>query len=54
MDRSRLYLQSLQPEKDARAGIKLEELMRNAGFENVESRMMQLPLCGWPEGSLRD
>ncbi|KAI3402125.1 hypothetical protein diail_54 [Diaporthe ilicicola] len=46
---SRLYLQSLQPEKDPRAGIRLEDLMRNAGFENVESRMMQLPLCGWPD-----
>lgn len=31
-------------------GIRLEGLMRNAGFENVESRMMQLPLCGWPDG----
>lgn len=50
IDRSQLYLQGLQPEKDGRAGIRLEELMRNAGFENVESRMMQLPLCGWPDG----
>ncbi|KAK7704949.1 hypothetical protein SLS64_008297 [Diaporthe eres] len=49
IDRSQLYLQGLQPEKDGRAGIRLEELMRNAGFENVESRMMQLPLCGWPD-----
>lgn len=24
--------------------------MRSAGFENVEARMMQLPLCAWPEG----
>ncbi|KAL2292650.1 hypothetical protein FJTKL_07756 [Diaporthe vaccinii] len=46
---SQLYLQGLQPEKDGRAGIRLEELMRNAGFENVESRMMQVPLCGWPD-----
>lgn len=23
--------------------------MRDAGFVNVESRMMQLPLCGWPD-----
>lgn len=50
IDRSQLYLQGIQPEKDGRAGIRLEELMRSAGFENVESRMMQLPLCGWPEG----
>lgn len=50
IDRSQLHLQGLQPEKDGRAGIRLEELMRNAGFENVESRMMQLPLCGWPDG----
>lgn len=50
IDRSQLHLQGLQPEKDGRAGIRLEELMRNAGFENVEARMMQLPLCGWPDG----
>lgn len=53
MDRSQLYLRGLQPEKDGRAGLSLEELMRNAGFENVESRMMQLPLCGWPDGLSR-
>ncbi|KAG8167315.1 hypothetical protein KVR01_003004 [Diaporthe batatas] len=46
---SQLYLQSIQPEKNGRVGLRLEELMRSAGFENVEARMMQLPLCAWPE-----
>lgn len=50
--RSRLYLQTLQPQKDGRIGIRLETLMRDAGFVNVESRMMQLPLCGWPDSTL--
>lgn len=50
--RSRLYLQSLQPQKDGRIGMRLETLMRNAGFINVESRMLQLPLCGWPDSAL--
>jgi hypothetical protein len=50
IERSQLYLRSIQPEKNGRVGIILEELLKNAGFENVEARMMPLPLCGWPEG----
>lgn len=49
--RSRLYLQTLQPHKDGRVGIRLEALMRDAGFVNIESRMMPLPLCGWPDST---
>ncbi|POS80570.1 hypothetical protein DHEL01_v201032 [Diaporthe helianthi] len=49
IDRSQLYLQGIQPEKNGRVGLRLEELMKGADFENVEARMMQLPLCAWPE-----
>lgn len=26
----------------------MEAMLRSAGFQDVESRMMTLPMCGWP------
>jgi len=42
------YLQSMEGLKDLRVPLRLQSLMRDAGFIDVESRMIQLPTCGWP------
>lgn len=44
---SRTYLQSLQPYKDPRAAMQLQNLMTQAGFVEVEVRQVSLPLSGW-------
>ncbi|KAJ9131555.1 S-adenosyl-L-methionine-dependent methyltransferase [Pleurostoma richardsiae] len=44
---SQAFLQSLEPSKDPRVPLQLEALMRHAGFVDVESRLLPLPLCGW-------
>ena len=33
-----------------RVATRLENLMREVGFVDVESRMIQLPTCAWPTG----
>ncbi|EGS21106.1 uncharacterized protein CTHT_0029470 [Thermochaetoides thermophila DSM 1495] len=45
---SQLYLNSMQPAKDPRAAMHLQNWMIEAGFEQVEARMLTLPLSGWP------
>ncbi|KAK4465270.1 S-adenosyl-L-methionine-dependent methyltransferase [Cladorrhinum samala] len=45
---SQNYMQSLQPYKDPRAPLRLQSLMTQAGFVEVESRLLRLPLSGWP------
>ncbi|KAL2120466.1 hypothetical protein VTJ04DRAFT_4493 [Mycothermus thermophilus] len=45
---SRSYMQSIQPMKDPRAPLRLQTWMTQAGFVEVESRMLTLPLSGWP------
>lgn len=43
-------MQSIQPLKDPRAPLRLQNWMVQAGFVEVESRMLTLPLSGWPTG----
>ncbi|RSL93066.1 hypothetical protein CEP52_013480 [Fusarium oligoseptatum] len=44
---SRRYLQSQQPYKDPRAPLQMATWMRSAGFTEVESRLLTLPMCAW-------
>ncbi|GAB1318836.1 hypothetical protein MFIFM68171_09046 [Madurella fahalii] len=44
---SQSYLQSMQPAKDPRAPLRLQSWMTQAGFVEVESRLLTLPLSGW-------
>ncbi|KAH8592911.1 S-adenosyl-L-methionine-dependent methyltransferase [Bisporella sp. PMI_857] len=41
------YLESMEGLKDLRVPLRLPNLMRDAGFVDVEHRMIQLPTCGW-------
>lgn len=47
---SEKYFESIDDIKDPRAPLRLYELCRNAGFVDVECKMIPLPLCGWPTG----
>ncbi|PHH85918.1 hypothetical protein CDD83_10996 [Cordyceps sp. RAO-2017] len=42
------YLNTLHPRKDPRAALQLPSWMRSAGFKEVESRLLTLPMCAWP------
>ncbi|KAK3292328.1 S-adenosyl-L-methionine-dependent methyltransferase, partial [Chaetomium fimeti] len=44
---SQNYMQSMQPAKDPRAPLRLQNWMTQAGFVEVESRLLTLPLSGW-------
>jgi hypothetical protein len=44
------YLESMAGLKDLRVPLRLQNLMREAGFVDVESRMIQLPTCAWSTG----
>ncbi|KAK0619843.1 S-adenosyl-L-methionine-dependent methyltransferase [Immersiella caudata] len=44
---SQSYMQSVSAYKDPRAPMRLENWMRQAGFVEVEARLLTLPLCGW-------
>ncbi|KAK0735860.1 S-adenosyl-L-methionine-dependent methyltransferase, partial [Apiosordaria backusii] len=44
---SQSYLQSIQHYKDPRVALRLQTLMTEAGFVEVESRLLTLPLSGW-------
>ena len=46
------YIRSLDGIKDPRAPTRLRDLCAAAGFVDIEFRMIQLPLCGWPTGTL--
>ncbi|RFU28282.1 hypothetical protein B7463_g8067, partial [Scytalidium lignicola] len=41
------YLESLSDVKDLRVPLRLPNLMRNAGFGEIEHRMIPLHTCGW-------
>jgi hypothetical protein len=41
------YLESMNGLKDLRAATRLPNLMREAGFVDVESRMITVPTCAW-------
>ncbi|KAK1255837.1 hypothetical protein MKX07_008096, partial [Trichoderma sp. CBMAI-0711] len=45
---SRGYLDAMHPQKDPRAALRLKDWMRNAGFTDIESRLLTLPMCPWP------
>lgn len=47
---SDIYFRSIEDLKDPRAPLKLETLCKGAGFVEVESKMIQFPLCAWPTG----
>jgi hypothetical protein len=47
------YLESLDGLKDLRVALRLPNLMREAGFVDVEHRMIQLHTCAWSTGVLR-
>ncbi|KAK3353564.1 S-adenosyl-L-methionine-dependent methyltransferase [Lasiosphaeria hispida] len=44
---SQNYMQSIQPYKDPRAALRLQSWMTQAGFVEVESRLIPMPLSGW-------
>ncbi|KAH6966463.1 S-adenosyl-L-methionine-dependent methyltransferase [Fusarium venenatum] len=50
---SRQYLESQEPHHDPRAPLQMASWMRSAGFTEVESRLMTLPMCGW-SGSMME
>lgn len=41
------YLESVSDVKDPRVPLRLPNLMRNAGFGEIEHRMIPLHTCGW-------
>ncbi|KAL6893259.1 S-adenosyl-L-methionine-dependent methyltransferase [Trichoderma evansii] len=42
------YLDAMHPQKDPRAALRLKDWMKNAGFVDIESRLLTLPMCPWP------
>ncbi|KAK3491651.1 S-adenosyl-L-methionine-dependent methyltransferase [Neurospora crassa] len=44
---SQSYMQSVQPYKDPRAPLRLQQMLTEVGFVEVETRVVTLPLCGW-------
>lgn len=50
---SHSYIRSLEGIKDPRAPLRLQALLTAAGFVEVEHRMIQMPLCGWPDGTTK-
>lgn len=43
-------LQAYEGRKDLRAPLKLERMFREAGLVDLETRMIPIPLNGWPRG----
>lgn len=46
------YLQGMHPYKDPRAARQLETWMRSAGFTEVASTVLTLPMSAWPTGTV--
>lgn len=44
------YLRALEDRKDLRIGSKLRTLMTEAGFVEVDTKMIPLPLSAWSTG----
>ena len=44
------YLRSMEGLKDPRVPLRLQAMFTAAGFVEVDSRMIPLPLCGWSNG----
>ena len=49
---SNSYIRSLNEVKDPRAPLQLQGMLTSAGFIDIESQMIPLPLCGWSSGML--
>jgi hypothetical protein len=49
---SRRYMSALGDIKDLRVGPRLSTLMTAAGLEDVDMRMIQLPLSAWSTGTI--
>uniref|UniRef100_A0A093V652 Phosphoethanolamine N-methyltransferase 3 n=1 Tax=Talaromyces marneffei PM1 TaxID=1077442 RepID=A0A093V652_TALMA len=49
---SRRYMRALEDLKDLRAAPRLASLMTAAGLEDVDMRMIQLPLSAWSSGKI--
>ena len=47
---SERYIESMTGLKDVRAPTRLQALFSAAGFMEIQSTMLQLPLCGWSNG----
>lgn len=47
---SSAYISALDGMKNPRAPMQLQALFTAAGFVEVESKMIPLPLCGWSTG----
>ncbi|PGH10984.1 hypothetical protein AJ79_05135 [Helicocarpus griseus UAMH5409] len=45
---SKRYVEAIEESKDPRVGMKLGNLLSSAGFVNVETRLINLPLSAWP------
>lgn len=46
------YMESHQGTKDLRVPLRLHDMFREAGFVDVEQRMIQLPTCAWLTGKI--
>ena len=46
------YIRAIEESKDPQAPLRLQSMFNAAGLIEVESRMMQMPLCGWANGEL--
>lgn len=49
---SRRYMRSLEDLKDLRVASRLASLMTEAGLQEVDMRMIQLPLSAWSRGKI--
>lgn len=47
---SAAYISALDGMKNPRAAMQLQALFHAAGFVEIESKMIPLPLCGWSTG----
>lgn len=44
------FLEAMHPRKNPRAPMQLGTWMTHAGFKDVESKLLTLPMCGWSKG----
>ena len=47
---SNLYINSLEGLKNPRAPMRLQSWLAEAGYTDIEVKMIPLSLCGWSEG----
>lgn len=44
------FMGSLDNEKDLRVGTRLKTLLTDAGFDDIDTRMIPIPLSSWSNG----